>query len=284
MKYIKIVVLSILIISCQKRNNKLDKEVIARVNDKYLYEEDIKDLVPENASVEDSTHIINSYINVWATKQLFIDQAKRNLADIELKKFDVLVEDYKNTLYINAYKDAVINRSINLEVTEQDLKSYYEENQRNFNLNEELVRLRYLHLPSDFDDIVATEQKFSRFNEDDKEELENKKLEYISYSFEDSLWVSLDRVLNKLPILKKENKEDLLLKEEYIQLQDTTGIYLIRFNEVLKRNETAPLDYIKSTVKQIVIGQRKRELIKNLEKDITKDAIKNKQFEVYKKE
>ena len=35
------------------------------------------------------------------------------------------------------------------------------------------------------------------------------------------------------------------------------------------------------TIKQIVINKRKLELVRQLEKDITKDAIKNKQFEIY---
>jgi hypothetical protein len=38
---------------------------------------------------------------------------------------------------------------------------------------------------------------------------------------------------------------------------------------------------VNSTIKQIVINKRKLELIKQLKKDITKDAIKNKQFEIY---
>ena len=35
------------------------------------------------------------------------------------------------------------------------------------------------------------------------------------------------------------------------------------------------------TIRQIVINKRKLEFIKQLEKDITKDAIKNKQFEIF---
>ena len=55
----------------------------------------------------------------------------------------------------------------------------------------------------------------------------------------------------------------------------------MQIEDVLERNSPAPLDYIKPTIDQIVINKRKLELIKELEKDITKDAIKNKQFEIY---
>ena len=55
----------------------------------------------------------------------------------------------------------------------------------------------------------------------------------------------------------------------------------MQINDVLLRNETAPLEYVKPTIDQIVINRRKLELIRELEKDITSDAIKNKQFEIF---
>ena len=61
----------------------------------------------------------------------------------------------------------------------------------------------------------------------------------------------------------------------------TIPAYLIAVKDRLDRNDDAPLDYVLPTVKQILLNRRKLELIKQLEKDITKDAIKNKQFELY---
>ncbi|WP_149627305.1 peptidyl-prolyl cis-trans isomerase [Aquimarina sp. RZ0] len=263
-------------------NRQRREEAVARVNNTYLYKEEIKSLVPDGASREDSINIINNYINIWATKQLFIDQSKRNLTELELQEFDNLVEDYKSTLYINAYKDAVINKSINMEVTDQDLEAYYKENIENFNLNEELVKLRYLHLPADYNDIVATQTRFNRFNDEDKEDLLSKKLEFVTFSFSDASWIQLEKVLNRIPILKDQDRNKLLKNGKYVQLRDSLGVYMIKIKKALKKKETAPLEYIKPTIRQIILSKRKRELIKKLEKDITKDAIKNKQFETYK--
>ncbi len=281
MRYISIIILLVLFFSCRNINRQSNREVVARVNETYLYIDEIKNLVPDGVSKDDSTSIINNYINVWATRQLFIDQSKRNLTEDELKEYDKLVEDYKSTLYINAYKDAVINKSINMEVTEEDLASYYSENLENFNLNEELVKLRYLHLPPDYNNIVATQTRFNRFNEDDEEELRSKKLEFVTFSFADSVWVQFDQVINKIPVLKSQDRNKVLKDGKYVQLRDSLGVYMIKIKEVLTKNETAPLLYIKPTIRQIILNKRKRELIKKLEKDITKDAIKNKQFETY---
>ncbi|WP_025741499.1 hypothetical protein [Aquimarina pacifica] len=277
-----IVVLWVLVlVSCQNFENRIKKEIVARVNNSYLYKEDLKNLVPENTPSVDSSNIIKTYINNWATRQLFIDQAKLNLTEEELETFDDLVENYKNTLYINAYKNAVINKSIDMEITEQDLQSYYEQNLKNFNLNEELVKLRYLHLPADYDRIVATRKQFGRFNEEDKEELIEKKVQYLAYSLNDSTWIKLDQIFGRIPILKKQDKSKLLKNKKEVQLKDSTGIYLVKIEHFLGRNELAPLEYIRPRIRQIILNKRKLELIKKIEKDITRDAVENKQFEVY---
>ncbi|WP_103070325.1 peptidylprolyl isomerase [Aquimarina sediminis] len=281
MKYYKLLLLLFVVVSCQKFKSQIKKEVVARVNDSYLYKKDIEELVPKNTSKEDSINIVNNYIKTWATRQLFIDKAKLNLTEEELAAFDDLVESYQSTLYINAYKNAVINKSINMEITEQDFQSYYDQNLKNFNLNEELVKLRYLHLPPNYENIIATQQQLNRFNEEDTQELEDKKLEYLAYSFNDSIWIKFNQVLSKIPVLKKQDKTKLLKNGKYIQLRDSTGVYIVKIKEVLSHNEVAPLEYVKPTIRQIILNKRKLELIKKIEKDITRDAVENKQFEVY---
>jgi len=87
--------------------------------------------------------------------------------------------------------------------------------------------------------------------------------------------------LDKIPVANASNKEELLKKSNFIQLKDSLGVYLMHINDVLLRNDTAPLEYVKPTIDQIVINRRKLEFINDLKTDITKDAIKNKQFELY---
>ncbi len=278
--YIALLLLSI-IVSCQNFKGQMDKEVVARVNNTYLYKEDLKDIVPQNTPKKDSASIVANYINTWATQQLFIYQAKLNLSEAEIRAFDDLVESYQSTLYVNAYKNAVINKSINMEIKQEDFESYYDQNLKNFNLNEELVKLRYLHLPSNYKNIIATKRQLDRFKEEDVEELMDKKLDYLGYSFNDSVWVKLSQVVNKIPILKTQPKTKFLEKGKYTQLQDSSGLYMIKVMDLLRLNETAPLEYIKPTIRQIILNKRKLELIKKIEKDITRDAVENKQFEVY---
>ena len=277
-----VVVLYLFLISCNADKSTSGDQPLARVNSSYLYESELKGVVPSGVSKQDSIARITNFINQWATQQLFLDQSEKNLSEGEVQEFEKLVEDYRNTLLITAYKNGIVNKSINMQVSDQEIENYYKENIKNFNLHKELVKLRYLHLPPGYNDMVVTQTMFNRFNNDDKEDLLRKKLEFVKFSFEDSTWIPMDRVLSLIPVLKEDKKDAILKKNKYIQRKDSLGSYMIKIKEVLRKNETAPLSYVKPTIRQIILSSRKKDLIKKIEKDITKDAVENKQFEIFK--
>ena len=258
-----------------------DRIKIARVNDSYLFYDDIKGLVSEETSKEDSILLVQNYINRWATQQLFMDGAMLNLNESQQESFNKLVNQYKNDLYTKAYVEAIVKRNIDTTVTDVEAKAYYEENREAFRLNEELLQFRYIHIDENMIDFNNIEKKFKRFNEVDKRNLDSISIQFKSYSLNDSIWIKAAQVIDKIPVITSENKNQLLKKSNFIQLKDSLGVYLMQINDVLMRTEIAPLEYVKPTIDQIVINKRKLELIKDLEKDITKDAIKNNQFEIY---
>ena len=258
-----------------------DRVKVARVNDTYLYYDDIRDLVSEGTSKEDSMLLVQNFINRWATQQLFMDGAMLNLSESKQESFNKLVTQYKNDLYTKAYVEALVKKTIDTSVNDEEAKAYYENNKEVFKLNEELIKFRYINVDENMIDFKNIEQKFKRFNEDDKKELDSISIQFKSYSLNDSIWIKVSQAVDKIPAINAENKNELLKKSNFVQLKDSLGVYLMQINDVLLRNETAPLEYVKPTIDQIVINKRKLELIKELEKDITKDAIKNKQFEIY---
>ena len=271
----------ILVISCDLFKSQDNRKVVVRVNNSYLYEEDIKSLVGDGLSAEDSAIIVNSYINRWATQQLLIDRAKLNLPEAKQKEFNELVENYKNELYTNAYTDAVVSKELDSVFADTIIASYYEQNKENFKLSQDLVKLRYINLEANNTNLNKIKDWFVRFNEEDKVKLQENALQFKNYSFNDSVWIKTATVYDRVTPLSVEDRAKLLRKDNYIELKDSIETYLIYVNDALKKNDQAPLEYAKPTVEQILLNKQKLELVKQLEKDITKDAIKNNQFEIY---
>ena len=272
-----------LLVSCEYFQPKPEDDVVARVNDKYLYVSDIRKIVSENTTPEDSTLMVNNYITRWATQQLLIGQAKINLSVERLSEFEKLVQEYKNDLLTEAYKNVIVGKQLDSTITEQEYADYYENNKNNFKLNDVLVKLRYVQVPSNYAGLAMVKERLSRFNSKDKIALSGHDFQFTSSNLNDSVWIKKDVLLTALPVLK-DKSEQVLKKSNFTQLQDSLGVYLVKIEDLLNLNETAPLSYIKPTLKQIIINKRKLELIKKLETDITRDAIENNKFEIYKNE
>lgn len=267
--------------ACEFMEKTEQRELVARVNDSYLYADDIATLVSEETSPEDSALIVSNYITRWATQKLLIDRAKVNLSTEKQKEFDKLVENYKNELFAKAYTDIIIGRQLDTNITFEVAKQYYSQNGKNFKLNEDLLKLRYINISKNNSNFEKIKDLFNRFAEEDRKKLMDMAIQFNSYSLNDSVWVRAFEVYEKIKPLNPENNSELLKKGNFFQVEDSLGVYLVSVEDVKLRNEQAPLEYSLPTLEQILLNQRKLELIKQLEKDITQDAIKNDEFEIY---
>lgn len=269
------------LLSCSYFEEPEEREIIARVNQSFLYKEDIESLIGEDMTAEDSALVVNNFINRWATQQLLIDKAKYNLSSKQQQEFDELVKNYKNELYTKAYADALVAKQLDTALNKSEVEAYYKEHLESFKLNEDLVKLRYINLNKNTLDFEDIKKKFVRFNEKDKVELDRISLQFKGYNFNDSVWVSSKSVYSRIGPLSDLNKAQLLKKSNYLELEDSLEVYLVYVNDVLLRNEQAPLEYATSTIQQIILNKRKANLVKELEKDITRDAIEKNEFEIY---
>ena len=252
-------------------------EIIAIVNTDKLFKEDLKDFLPRNISREDSLILVKSFIQDWAVKKLLLDAAANNNTQESLKNINNLVQDYKESLLINNFKEALIKQQLDTIISDDEVEAYYLINNENFKLNEVLVKSRYLY----FDASIINKKEIVKFFKseeiEDAEELERQQLSFKMYQLNDSIWTELDKILLKLPF----SKDNLLKKSKFIQKQDSLGLYLVAIKDILHRNEIAPLGYIKETIKEMILHKRKIDLIRDIEKIIVKDATKNNNFKIY---
>ena len=270
----------IVLCSCDFINQENLDTPIARVNDSYLYQKDIKNLIFENTSKDDSTLIVTNFINRWATKQLLIDQSIINLTQEKQDAYNNLVNQYKTDLYIEAYKSSIVAKQLDSIITFEELEKFYNQNKENFKLNDDLLKIRYIHIDENFSNTKELVEKFKRFDSIDKNELTKLSIKFKAFNLNDSIWIKNDLLIGVLPVLKQNNIQ-VLKKTNFTQLQDSLGVYLVKIEAVLKTNDIAPLSYVKPTIEQIVINKRKQEILKKIEKEITIDAIKNKNFELF---
>ena len=276
------IVLFVSFISCNKEKGQTDNIAIARVNSSYLYKEDIKDLVPVGTSKKDSLIIVKDFIDRWASQKLLFNAAEVNLSDVKQAELNKLVDEYKKDLYTKAYIEQLVYKSFDTIVSEQELSDYYEKNKDNFKTNTALVKMSYIQVNKNSPKINSITSKFLSGSKESKENLKNSAIEFKSYAFNDSIWVDMNQVYEKLPFINIENKENYLVTGKTIKFADSLDVFLIKTSNFIPRNQVSPYQYIKPTLIKVILNKRKIELIKKFQKDITTDALKDDKYEIYK--
>jgi len=271
-----------LVCSCNYFKPHQNPQSIARVGKNYLYKSDIYTLVPKGTSKEDSILLVRDFIDRWASQKLLIDAAERNLSETKKKEFNTLIKQYKIDLYTRAYIEEVVKNTVDTLVSQDELKKYYKENKENFKTNGTLVRLRYINLSKSNPRFETIKSKFFDYNKKDKKFWSTYALQFNSFAFNDSVWVDMSQVYEKLPVITPDNRDNYILSGKKAQIQDKDNVYLIKITNVIDKNQVSPFEYIKPTLKEVILNKRKLELIKKFEKDITNDAIKNNDYEIYK--
>ena len=272
------IVLTGVLYSCSEKEQV--EGAVARVNDRYLMKEEIESLMPENQTAQDSLLFRNNYINAWATRELLYEKALINVRS-EDKEIEDLVEDYRRELLIDRYKRAVLQQDLDTVLTDEDLDEYYENNKNVYRLNEDLLQLRLIHFSVEINEKKEIERLFSSNSNEDLELLEERELEFFALSLNDSMWVSKTQAEARFPLLKEQKS---LKKDQFIKKEDSLGVYLVAIKDVLHRNDIAPKSYVIPTIRQMILHNRKLELMNEIEKTLVMDAINNKQFEQYENE
>ncbi|MBE7652603.1 hypothetical protein J2Q11_05240 [Tenacibaculum finnmarkense genomovar finnmarkense] len=254
---------------------------IATVYNKNLYKKDIEELLPKDINPKDSVVMTRGFIYSWAKKQLLLAKAEENISELNSKKIAALVHNYKNSLYINGYKERLIKQQLDTVVALQEIETYYYKNKENFKLNEEILQFEYINFGKDFLDKAEVIKNFKSSKQSDREELERYLLNFKSYRLGDTTWVPFSYLPKIIPPFQLQTTQSLLKISKYIQKEDSLGVYLVAVKKRLPKNASAPLIFVRPRIKQIILHKRKLELIREIEKTLINDAIQNKNFKEY---
>lgn len=283
-KFLKIfglVVLGLSVASCDFFKKDSQQNAVARAGNHYLYKEDIKNLVPDGTSQDDSLQIIKTYIDRWATQKLLMNAAEFNLDETQKAEFDKLVQQYKIDLYTKAYIEQLVTTRIDTVITKAEIQQYYEQNKENFRNDGVIARLSYIQVPKGHQKIAQFKEKFFNPKKNDEAFWETHVMQLKSAALNDSIWVDANQIAQRIGFINSENINDYLQVGKKYEYTDSVSVYFLKIKSVLEKNDISPLEYIAPTIKQIILNQRKMELIKQIEKEITEDAFKNKKYEIY---
>jgi hypothetical protein len=254
---------------------------IARVNNTFLYLDELSGLVGANSSKEDSLSRVTAYVNSWVRKQLLINEAMKNI-DINEAEVERKVLDYRYSLIGYEFQNFYIKQHMNDSVTEEEIQTYYKDHVDNFVLKQNIVRGTFIKVPKEAPRTKHVKDLMFSKKDKDINELKSYCLSFSSaYHLSDSTWIEFDKLAVNSPLAEIPNKIQFLKTIPYYETSDPQSMYFLKIDEYKISDNISPLEFVREDIKNIILNKRKVELAQKLEQDVYENAIKKKDFEVF---
>jgi hypothetical protein len=275
-----------LAVSCTPQTEtqkQVDKgKIVARVFEYKLYTSDLLDVIPAGIPSDDSARRAENFINSWVKEKLLVHKAETNLGS-EQKNVEKQLQEYRNSLIIYAYEKELVRQKLDTIVTDDLIQKYYETHPNDFELKDNIMKVIYVKVDKKAPNISKLRTLMQSSRPQDKIELESYCKQFgQNYFLDDNVWLLFDDLLKEVPI-ETYNKELFLQNNKFVELADSASFYFVNIKGVMTRNSHSPLAFEKENIRNIILNQRKLEMIEQMHTDLYKEAMENKDIEIYRK-
>ena len=259
------------------------RKPLARVNDVFLYQDELSGIVTGNISKEDSSARVSAYVNSWIRKQLLISEATKkiniNEAEVERK-----ILDYRYSLIGYEFQNYYIKQNLNDSISDVEVAAYYKDHLDNFILKQNIVQGTFIKAPVGAPRVGRLKGLMYSQKEKDIEELKSYCISFTAaYHLSDSSWIPFDKLVVNSPLVEIPNKIQFLRSYTYYETSDTEFLYFLKIENYKISDNVSPIQFVEEDIKNIILNKRKVELARKLEEDVYENAAKRKEFEVFEK-
>lgn len=257
------------------------RQPVARVNNTYLYLDELAGLVSAKTPRQDSIARVTAYIDSWIHKQLLMNEAMRNI-NIDEAEVERKVLDYRYSLIGYEFQNFYINQHLDDSVSQQEIERYYKEHVDNFILKQNIIRGTFIKVPKEAPRTNKIKPLLFASSEKDYNELRSYCLSFATaYHLSDSTWMEFDKLAVNSPLAEIPNKIQFLKANSYYETNDGQYLYFLKIDEYKISDNTSPLEFVREDIKNIILNKRKVELAQKLEQEVYGKAVKEKDFEIY---
>ena len=283
MKSISLLTVSALIIvqSCSLFEESNQEKPLARAFEQYLYPSDLQKVIPSGTSQEDSAEMANRYIESWVQEQLMQHRAEEALTE-EQMDFKSQIEEYYRSLVIFTYRQKLLEQKLDTVVTEDEIQAYYDENSKNFVLEENVIKGTFIKVPLTAPNLEQLRRWSWNNREQDLEEIEKYCITYAEkFSDFNDTWVDFSSIKAQLP-MRMSDPTRYLNSYHNIETTDSLYRYLVHISDHLSEGEESPVEMVSEDITNIILNKRKIEFIRDLEHRVYTEGVSRNQFEIYR--
>lgn len=257
---------------CESKTPQPQQSVLAEAYGEFLYEQDVPRSVYEITNPEQRRIRMKNYARQWVREKVLLHEAREKVQS-EMAEINRMADEYRKSLIIYRYQEWMIEQLLDTNVSEPDLWKYYNENAQNFSLKRNLARLDFMKLPADAPEIPEAATWFKRYGYEDSLKLRDYARRYaLNYYFDDGSWLYFDEVAKEIPV-KYYDEEVFLRSNKFVKLEDARYVYLLLIRDFRIKNSISPFEMEQQAIRQIILNQRKRRLLDNMEQKMLESAL-----------
>ncbi|MDR0543603.1 MAG: peptidyl-prolyl cis-trans isomerase [Dysgonamonadaceae bacterium] len=255
------------------------KEAVIQVANRILTRSELDESLPPFLTPEDSILAAEHFMRVWINDQLLYDLAQKNIAD--KNAIDQLVENYRRSLIIYQYQEQLVNEKLANNISEQELRNYYEEHKDKFKLDKPLIKGLFLRVSMDAPDIDKTRSWCITPSPASISHLEKYSVQNAGrFDYFETQWVDFNELMQNWPT-REPNLSEMLKKNAFFEQKDDKYYYFLNISECLLPGDDTPFQYAEPVVKELLINRKKIEFLRKTEDDLYNKALNNGQIIFY---
>jgi len=283
-KFIFLTIISLTLIvvsSCVHKTPEVARKPLLEVEGKFLYADEVQQIIPPNVTDTDSIGIAQSYIRKWVTDVLMYENAKRNITN--KNEIEELVESYRKSLTIHQYQQKMIEQRLPKEPSEEDMKAFYTQYSDQLVLKENIIKGLLLIIPQKAPKLSTVRSWVQSGNAKSLESIEKYSLQNaISYDYFGDKWLPLSEILKRIP-LKIEDPSKFLSSNRFVEASDSTEHFFLRIESFRLSGQVEPFEMAKDRIGNILLNKKKADFISKFETEIYNDAVANETVTFFKK-
>ena len=267
---IGLVLAGFLLSGCQVLEQKQQAGAVVEVHGNYLYRSSL-DALTAGMNSEDSARVAQEFITQWAKDILIYEAISNQQSAISQSELDQMVEDYRRTLYTQAYEEWLVNNQMPKSVPDSVVEDIYRHMPNRFLLKESMIKGLLVVVPKDAPNI----SKLRKWMEDESlDEIEKYAYQIaLGYELFSDKWLTTTDIISKIP-LERDELETRLKAKNQIEVSDSLKTYLIQVTDKQLRGGQMPVERAREEIEKIVLNERQVEFLQQERNRIYEEAVK----------
>ena len=261
----------VLLLGCNGEDLHKGRIPVAAIDGSYLYKDEVELMYAIYGHGVDSARFISDYIERWAIEHLFYDKASENV--VSTVDIESMVEKYRRGLILSIYQDGLVNQQLVSDISNDDIKQFYDENGHMFEAEEPMFKGLLLKVADKSPGMGKLRSWCMRCNSEDLELIEKYSLANSAFynSFLEE-WRTISDIADQTPLTEYQLNERLK-KRETIEFRHDGYTYFISADSLIQLGGRKPLEMVIPEIKELLVNSRRADFIKEKKRTLYDEAL-----------